>query len=761
MSVPGPTSLPPASPRTARPSVGFWPLTWPTRRPALAAALAAALTLAALLPLAVLPALTARPGLRVDNGMEVWLDRESAEAERYDELLRRFGSEETVLAIYDMPGPDDLPRLAELRGRLEAIPGVRRVQDLSDVRERFYATADDETFLRTVRDSPLYRGLLVSADGSLAATRILLTGEPDRAALVAAVRQAAAATLPSQDVRLAGPPVLNVALDEASRRAARTFFPWVFVLSGLVLWLLFRSLGAVLIPFLSVGAGLAWTLALLAVSGHTLDMVTVALPPVLWVLGLSTSIHLLAGSRHRSVTAAVDDLAGPCFASAVTTALGFASLVFASMEPVRTMGLFGGLGVLLCLLANFLLFPWLAGRFRRLRRTPIPRLPDDPSRRWAQRWIDGLGRRTGTVLAISAVLALVLGVSMARLEADSNVVSFLRDDTEVATTYREVLPRLTSPYSLEVLLDTGPDPTPEDLRRVDRLAAGLGDRPGVVRVVSPLDLVKAVDQTFRERPAESFQLPADDGDLRTVWDLTGSLLADERRLLFDPEGGVLRLSVLARPMGSAAYRELVDELRSELRRQAPDRWHPRLTGVVDLLVGMQERLLASQVRSFAAAFLWIVPVLAVLLRSVRDALLSLAPNLFPIVVALGALGLAGRPLDPATMMVAGVAFGIAVDDTIHVLAAYRRARRGLAPKAARVQALAAVGSPVVTTSVVAALGFAVLTLSDFTPLLRFGVLTSITLAAALFGDLVLLPALLEVADREPAAEPRELEETPA
>ena len=731
-------------------------LTAPVRRPRVAAGVAVLLTLA------TLPFL---PRLQVDNGLEVWLDRSGADSVGYRELLESFGSEELVLVIYELPAvhpeaTDLLARLARLRRRLEALPGVRRVHDLSGIRERFFATTDGAAFWREVRESPLYRNLLVSEDGRLAATRVLLERPvaDGRALLVAAVREAAHTTLPGRDVRLAGPPVLNVALDRASRQASRTFFPLVFVVSALLLGGLFRRLAAVWIPFVSVGAGVVWTLGLLAATGHALNMVTVALPPVLWVLGLSTSVHLLVRTRQRraagesredAVTESVAELARPCWVSAVTTALGFASLTLASMEPVREMGIFGGLGVLACLAGNFLLFPLLAqGRDLGAPSRSATATPSRPGSRLVRGWAAQVQRRPWPVLAGSAAVALVFGTSVARLEADSDVVDFLRPDTPVATTYREVLPRLTGPYSLEVLLDTGPHPAPEVLRRVDRVARTLEERPGVARVVSPLDLVKATDQVFRDLPPASFRLPEKNGDLQTAWDLTGSLLAEERRELFDPRRGVLRLSLLARPMGAADHRKLVEAIRTDLETSAPQTWHPRITGVVDLLVGMQERLLRSQIRSFAGAFLWITPVLAVLLRSLRDAATSLAPNLFPIVVALGALGLAGRPLDPATMMVAGVAFGIAVDDTIHVLTAWRRHRRADDRSFAEdlVRTLDTVGRPVVLTSVIAGLGFAVLTLSDFTPLLRFGVLTLVTLGAALFGDLVLLPALLAVTD---------------
>ena len=343
------------------------------RRPRLWAAVAVALTLAAA-PLLM--------SLGVDNSIEGWIDRDSEAFSAYQEFLDAFGSEEYILVIYSLPADFDLAfleRLTDLRWTLEEISGVRGVRCLSEIYSRGFGLLGIEAFRRDLLESPFYRDFMVSADrgsgeGHRAAMWVELEGRElrDSTAIVAQVEAATREAAPGEEIYLAGSPIIDQALDEGSRRASRTFFPLVFLLSAALLLCFFPHPYGVLIPFCSVGAGIVWILGLMALSGSSLNMVTVALPPLLWVLGLSTSIHLLSRCRQllaagaeldEAIPRAMGELARPCCSSAITTALGFGSLIASSMQPVREMGLFASLGILLGLSSNFLLFPCLARLF--------------------------------------------------------------------------------------------------------------------------------------------------------------------------------------------------------------------------------------------------------------------------------------------------------------------------------------------------------------------------------------------------------------
>lgn len=710
-------------------------------------------TVALLVTLAAAPLLTR---LGVNNSIEVWIDREGEAFAAYQEFLDVFGSDEYVLVIYPLPADLDLPmleRLTDLRFGLEEIPGVQRVRCLSEIYARGFGILGIEAFRREIMESPLYRNFLVSADGRQAALWIELDGreQRDRAGLVDAVEAAIREAPPGGEVYLAGSPVIDKALDEGSRRASRTFFPLVFLLSGALLLLFFPRPFGVLIPFVSVGAGIVWILALMTASGRSLNMVTVTLPPLLWVLGLSTSIHLLSRTRQllaagvelsAAIPEAMRELARPCLLSAVTTAMGFASLTASTMKPVQEMGAFAALGVLLCLASNFLLFPLLA----RLC-PPRPAGRDSLRHPVLAALAVFIHRRPVAIVALAGALGLTLLVALSGLRADSNVIGFFKRDSEVAVTYHRVLAGFTGPYSVEVLLTPpGNAVTLEAFRSADRFAERVGSWLGVAKVISAVDLVKKAHQRSLLEPPGFHRLPGDEKAFAEAWEDAGDHLGDDLESFYHEASGTLRLSILAQAMGSEEHGRLLAAIRERLGDLGPE-WRPRLTGIVPLLVDMQERLLESQIRSFGLAFLLIGPVIALLLRSVRYAALSLAPNLTPIVLALGVMSLFDIALDPATVMIAGIALGIAVDDTVHLLEFYlSRRRQGVGMGEAVDESLQTVGRAMIRTSVVAAAGFFVLCFSEFMPLLYFGLFTAIAMIAALVAALIVLPALLLLAE---------------
>jgi predicted RND superfamily exporter protein len=711
---------------------------------------------AALVLLAALAALPLLHRLRVDNSLENWVDRDGTGWRQYREFVERFGSEEFILVIYPLPPALDesfLFDLTDLRLDLEAVEGVRQLFCLSDIYSRFFGYLGPDAFTEDVERSPFYRRFLVSDDGKQGAIWLLLDIEDarDRASIVGGVESAVARAPVAGPIHLAGSPIVNAELDRASRLSSRTFFPLVFVLSAAVLLLRFRRLYGLLLPYISVGAGIVITLGLLAGSGRTLDMVNIALPPVVWVLGLSTSIHLLArcrkllaegGNLDHAVGQSMEELFTPCLFSSLTTALGFASLGASAMQPVREMGLFSAIGVLLCFSTNFLLFPTLARLW--VRAAP-------PRGKISARGVASLtsvNTRPRLVLVITTVLAALSVTAAFRIRAESNVIEFFRDEAPVARTYEEVLPGFTGPYSLEILLNPEGSPgSRKTLAGLEELGEQLAALPEVAKVLSPADLVKKNHQLTTGSPPENYVLPPTEEDLLFAWEGAVRQLGPELRNLWDQQTGTIRLTVLARPMGSNDFRRMEEKIKTLVQVQSDPGWSPRMTGIVDLLVDLQTELIHSQLKSFGLAFLVIGLVIAVLLRSLRYASISLVPNLFPVLLAFGAMGAFGIALDPATVMIAAIALGMAVDNTIHFLAHYRREHgRGVGTRSAIERTLNRIAGAITLTSLVAALGFAVLCLSDFLPLVHFGLLTAVTMVAALLGDLVLLPSLLSLAD---------------
>ena len=513
------------------------------------------------------------PSLRVDNALEVWLDQDSAAFAEYQDFLETFGSEEFILLIYDLPQPIPQPlleQLTDLRYDLEEVEGVREVHCLSSLFARFFSMRGLEAFEDDLHQSPFYRHFLISENGERAAQWIWLDFEQpgERAQIVAEVERIGRAS-PLAGVHFAGSPILNVALDRASQESARRLFPAVFGLSALLLWLLFRRFYGVLIPFLSVGVGILWTLALLAATGHTLNMVTVALPPLVWVLGLSTSIHLMSrceqirreqGPHVNAACETLRELLRPCAYSAITTALGFASLLVSGMEPIREMGFFASVGVLACFASNLLLFPWLSAWIRPRDRAASQRLTLalEASLNLLANWTRLHPRR---ILAAFFLVTLGLGWGISRLQAEASVIEFFKPETEISRVYHEILPGFTGGYSLEIVLEP-PERTLETFVQIDRLEREIEALDGAMRVLSTADLLAKAHQVAEALPSHADILPPDEVIFQRVREEMEARMG--REMASFEADGTLRASVLTAAMGSNEYRQLVESLETVL-----------------------------------------------------------------------------------------------------------------------------------------------------------------------------------------------------
>ncbi|MCO5164899.1 MAG: TRAP transporter TatT component family protein [Planctomycetes bacterium] len=582
-------------------------------------------------------------------------------------------------------------------------------------------------------------------DGPQPRASRLLRRPTGRAALVGRV-EAALAGSPLGPFDVAGPEVMTHDLDRAAMTSFRTLFPLTFGLMVVVLGVALRSVRAVLAVQAGVGAAVLWTLGLMSLAGRTLNMVLVVLPAVLAVVGTAYALHLVSRYLDRDPDApeapgpawqhAGRATALPCLLAALTTAGGFLSLAASEVPPVRDLGLFAAVGALVAFLLAFTLVPALlslgAGRLRPGAR---------PSRAWSPEAAAAHVRRLdrlalpALVLAAVAVAVGVHGASTLRVESD--VLRFFPADHRLPAGAAAVEAAGIGLTPFELWLEG-----PTDLVLAPGTLAGLrvflaeaALDPLVVRTTSPL-----------EAPGLDDAPPA----------LAGALLAAALEagaagpgLVRAGDAVALRATLACRTtLSSDACHALAARLREALPRAglAPG-LRVRLTGVVPLLVRVQVLLVETLTRSFCLSLAAVTLLLLVVLRSPGLALLSVVPNAVPVLLTLGAMGLAGLPLDTATVTVAAIALGLLVDDTIHVLHHLRARPAGATASAALARTLGLTGRPIVATTAAVALGFGAFALSPFRPTRDFGVLIAVTSVTALLCALVLVPALVLLVER--------------
>ena len=748
----------------------------------------------------------AAPGwlrLHTDNSPEGFFVEDHVELARFEHLERDFGRDRGVRIVLEGAGLWTRRGLAWL-GALESAAAVTGggpggvYGTAGPVRYHLpqqaeWPPADPRAFRRLVLSDPIDRNAgWVDAKGELvtviaglfklspdrqertlealeamlapglAGRRGARPAGPDRSQDPSPAERIAAGPPPGVHGFLAGLPTVGRALDHAQWILLWRLVPALLLVAAILLAAIFRSVSGVVLPFLLVGVCLAVTLGSMGYSGARLDFVAVLLVPMELVIALATAVHVLA--YHRRLLAAGEApssaatrtyriKAWPVLWTGMTTCVGFASLGLSPVPPVRALGLWTAFGIAFMTLAALSLFPALLAAFTRSASTPAA--PTGKGPKGIEAWIGRRGRawarsavgRSRLVYAAFGAVALVAAAGLPRMRVDTNTLDYFPSDHPVVHRMHRLEGAGLGPVSASLVLDAGGESPgfarPEALRRLSSLAAEIRRLPLVAGAISAGDLV--ADQARLGPAAPPGADPLTTARARMAGEpghaqlLRFVMTGDARRtrlLLFTPMRGYTELEPVYRRAVAAAHRAF----------PTARAW---VTGEYPLIVTYQRALLRTIVVSLSATFLVIAALLAGLLRSPSLALRALVPNLWPVLLVLGAMGWLGVPVDSTTVMVAAVALGLAVDDTLHTLGHLRRqvgregaAARGAARRELVGECLGEVAGGHVTSSVLLCLGFAVAASSELLPVARFGALTALAVAGALAADLLLVPALL-------------------
>lgn len=700
------------------------------------------------------------PGIlhqHVDNRIEQWVRPDSAEAARYERFKTFFGSDEFIIIAYSgLPlfTAESLGLQVKVLERLEGIDEVHSVFGIPAVYRDTFGMEDRDELEREILSTPFYRDFVLAQDGTMAGL-VMQTLPPDtvdgRRRLMHDVRSA---VTPFEDagwtVYVVGPPALNVALDQASDRESGRLLPTALSVSSAVLLLMLGSVRALGVAMAGAGLTMMLTVGAMAAFHRPFNMVTTSMPALVWVLSLSNIIHLVRayyrevnGDVADRIAAAISRTWRPCLISSVTTAFGFLSLAMAPIRAVVDFGLFAGFGLLMSFVVAFSVVPVLLWVLRPACRIHVFHTAMD---RYLHRIPIAALRHRQAVLLASAAVILATPFALANLRLESNPLDFLSNSSETSQAYETVARRLTGLYSLEVVLDA-PQPWthPAMSAEIDGLASDIESYPGVARVLAPTDYLRKLNQWDHGFDPGAYTLPKSEADAERLLDEMSD--GEQLHRFVTADGSSVRLCILVNEMDSETFlrlARLVDErlARSPLKSET--------TGVILQLVRAQNTLVNAQAASLGLAFLLVFPCLLAGLRSVRLTAISVAPNVLPVLAGFVLMAVAGIPLDAATIMMAGIALGIAVDDSVHVMWIYQKhLSTERSPNAAVILAMRDVSSAIATTTVTALTGFSVLIASEFAPLRSFGLIAGLALVIALIADLTLLPVLLVLAGVKP------------
>jgi predicted RND superfamily exporter protein len=611
-----------------------------------------------------------------------------------------------------------------------------------------------EQIRRHVMEDPVYAGNLVSLDSTTTALVVLFRRYSDRdyidREMSKQIRTIVAEEAGDVEFWITGGPHLKDAQYRLQLRDFQRSLPLILGILALVLLVAFRSLRGVILPLVTIMVALLWTLAFAAWLGEPLNLVSVAIPPLLLVLGISYSVHVVSeyydvlreraevGGREAA-REALNRVWQPVLLTGLTTAAGFLATLIQPIEAVQEFGMLALVGVLFTVAASLTVTPSTLAVLGRPRRLRVPDL-EAPSRfsRFAERAARfSLDQRRGILIAAGGVFALSL-LSPLYLRVGTNSVEAFAEGSPVRRDVEAFNRHLEGSNSFNVVLEAerrGAFAAPENVQRIAALQTWLESHEYIGGTTSIVEHLQVCYRAYMEGDPAYLILP----DSEKIIDRLLMMCSPARKYINHPRT-LSTVVVRSHVFDTRKVGELIAEIETHLKGLEPlEGW---VTGNAVLTNSMIDELIWGQTFSVLGALVLIFIILLVLFHHPLTAAAALVPNALPIAAYFSALAVTGTALSPTTAVIAPMALGIAVDDTIHYLFRFRDdARQLVDERSASVSALRSVGRPITITSIAVCAGFLVFTTSDLPNQVELGALGAFTLAFAWLTEFTVTPAI--------------------
>ncbi|MCA9035044.1 MAG: MMPL family transporter, partial [Planctomycetaceae bacterium] len=663
--------------------------------------------------------------------------------------------------------PEASDRITGLADQLNQIQGVaaEKTRHLVNLLEK--APSSRNTRAGMLR---LFEGILIGQDETTTAIVLELLPESEamatRSQTIDQIRRVAGDF--DAKAAVAGEPVQIFDMFDLVEKDGHTLYLFTVLVLSCVLLIIFRGFRWVFAPIGIVVSSVILTRAALVLSGAKLSMVSSMLNSLVTVISIATTMHVIVHFREhrrvldvrRAAVATLEELRSPVFWALTTTAVGFGSLLISDIVPVRSFSVMMISGTTMVFVCTFASVPAMMASGRHVEtpgRAPLEHRLDQVLNRLAHM----VDRHPLWAAMTCLVLVLATAPGLTRLTVETDFSKNFRESSSIVQSLKFVESNLGGAGTWEVAFDVPTELSTDFLKSVRSLTDKLHELRQAGIDVSVLSLSDAID------------LPPRLGNEVTRLKRLRSRQSDLVAAFYNETAGRMRILLRSVEQQSAEEKlKQIDQVRAVIRRHFAELsensfadsnnagagadgakasseinhfgGHTEATasGLFVLLARIIESLLADQLKSFLVASFGILISMTIAFRSLRIGLISILPNAFPVVIVIGTLGMLGIPINIGTAMIASVSMGLTVDSTIHYIAAFERARRENSIQQSLQIAHAGAGRALVLAYLALMLGFLVLTVSSFIPLIYFGALLSLSMAGGMVGDLVLLPLLL-------------------
>lgn len=721
------------------------------------------------------------PDLVVDRSDDKLISKHDPGWAALHQMEDDFGDEQTVL-IYvrakDLWARERLLQLQNVTFELEDMPGVTSVGSLftaTNIRDKGdYVEAGPLIDLVPRRDkriaemrddafySPLMRRNVISSDGLATVISLSYEDNSDDPDLPLRIyRQIEQRIDPLRSdfdlVFQVGRPRLNKEIDDGLFKDLRLLIPAAFLILLVTITVFLRSIRILPVPLITSTITLLWTFGFMAVTGIPLTLLTAMVPALIIVIGSTEDVHLIAAylsslsgdpkdSRSLAIKLMAAKVGLPVLITALTTAFGFAANAITPIPLIREFAIASAFAMLANLVVTVLCVPLLLNLIGP-RVNPIAGSDAEPTGIIGVivRIIDRLSTRYPTIIVIVTVALLaIFGWQIGKVKINNDPLSYFQPDHPFvvdANTLHDDVAGLKI-FSVTLASKTeGLFKTPQGIAKIAAVQ-GLLDATGLFdKTQSLADIIALMHQEYHQGDTRFYRVPTADDDVDLY---LSSLTRNDQKAFVTEDYSRARIMVRHNLSDSFALNRTLDEFREAVPIILGPDVDYALAGKNLMINGAAESLVAGQIASLLLILGIIFVLFSFLYTSVLAGLLSLVPNIIPVLMNFGLMGFLGVPLNPGTAMVAAIAIGVAVDDTVHLMTRFGAESRRHVHESDAVRAtIRGEAIPIVSTSIALALGFSVLGFSNFSIVAQFGLLAAATMLYALVSDLLLMPILLK------------------
>ncbi len=536
------------------------------------------------------------------------------------------------------------------------------------------------------------------------------------------------------------------------------FIGAALLVTSLIFFFFFRSFRATFISMVTVIVGVMWAFGVLGLLKYEITVLTALIPPLIIVIGIPNCIFLinkyqqeikLHGNQAKSLQRVITKVGNATLMTNVTTASGFATFILTNSKLLKEFGIVASINIIAIFLLSLFIIPIVYSYMAVPKYKHLKHL----NKRWIGsfvNWMERMVREHRIAIYVATIALLctsIIGIFNIRLSGSliedmPKGKEFFSDIKFFEKEYEGIMP-------LEILIDTKRKKGVmklATLKRMDQLEEYIDEIPELSQTISVVNLVKYSKQAYYNNNPEYYQLP--NSQERSFILSYAKNSANSANLLssyVDTTGQYARITTFMKDTQTKRFDRIEEDLRAKIVKIFPeDRYDVSITGKAFIFEKGTKYLVNNLILSLSLAILLIAIFMAWMFRNVKMILVSLIPNLLPLLITAGLMGFLGVPIKPSTILVFSIAFGISVDDTIHFLAKYRQELLANNWKIKRsvYAALKETGVSMFYTSIVLFFGFSVFTISSFGGTVALGALVSATLLFAMLANLLLLPSLL-------------------